>query len=126
MASVLSGPCGPEQRSAQLRLQALGVQPERRIGTEEHDTVAAGAGAPNDAGLVRGGGLPVRAGAGCRPPAGAEESADFAEIQLSHIQAFRAHHPDGSRARVSQGLVVIPTDTATPTQRARYPHPAFA
>ncbi|MEW1589653.1 LLM class flavin-dependent oxidoreductase [Micromonospora vinacea] len=50
----------------------------------------------------------------------AEESTDFAEIQLSHIRTFRAHHPDGERARVSQGLVVIPTDTATPTQRARY------
>ncbi|MEV7871065.1 LLM class flavin-dependent oxidoreductase [Streptomyces sp. NPDC088124] len=47
-------------------------------------------------------------------------AADFAEIQLSHIRAFRAHHPDGERARVSQGLVVIPTDSATPEQRARY------
>ncbi|MBK3642951.1 LLM class flavin-dependent oxidoreductase [Streptomyces sp. MBT33] len=45
---------------------------------------------------------------------------DFAEIQLSHIRAFRAHHPDGENARVSQGLVVIPTDSATPEQRARY------
>ncbi|MFI6207992.1 LLM class flavin-dependent oxidoreductase [Streptomyces sp. NPDC051041] len=45
---------------------------------------------------------------------------DFAEIQLSHIRAFRAHHPDGEAARVSQGLVVIPTDSATPGQRARY------
>ncbi|MEU0812463.1 LLM class flavin-dependent oxidoreductase [Streptomyces sp. NPDC005970] len=50
----------------------------------------------------------------------AEESEDFAEIQLSHIRAFRAHHPDGDRARVSQGLVVIPTDTASPEQRAKY------
>ncbi|GAA0435839.1 monooxygenase [Acrocarpospora corrugata] len=50
----------------------------------------------------------------------AEESEDFAEIQLSHVRAFRAHHPDGDRARVSQGLVVIPTDTATPEQRAKY------
>ncbi|MGW2835452.1 LLM class flavin-dependent oxidoreductase [Streptomyces sp. NPDC001286] len=45
---------------------------------------------------------------------------DFAEIQLSHIRAFRAHHPDGEAARVSQGLVVIPTDSASPEQRARY------
>ncbi|MFE0524811.1 LLM class flavin-dependent oxidoreductase [Streptomyces sp. NPDC058954] len=45
---------------------------------------------------------------------------DFAEIQLSHIRAFRAHHPDGENARVSQGLVVIPTDSASPEQRARY------
>ncbi|WP_329134428.1 LLM class flavin-dependent oxidoreductase [Streptomyces sp. NBC_01476] len=50
----------------------------------------------------------------------AEESEDFAAIQLSHIRTFRAHHPDGDRARVSQGLVVIPTDSATPAQRAKY------
>jgi alkanesulfonate monooxygenase SsuD/methylene tetrahydromethanopterin reductase-like flavin-dependent oxidoreductase (luciferase family) len=50
----------------------------------------------------------------------AEESEDFAEIQLSHIRMFRAHHPDGDRARVSQGLVVIPTDNASPEQRAKY------
>ncbi|MDX3227177.1 LLM class flavin-dependent oxidoreductase [Streptomyces sp. ME19-01-6] len=50
----------------------------------------------------------------------AQESEDFAEIQLSHVRTFRAHHPDGDRARVSQGLVVIPTDSATPEQRAKY------
>lgn len=50
----------------------------------------------------------------------AEESEDFAEIQLSHIRAFRAGHPDGERARVSHGLVVIPTDTASAQQRAKY------
>jgi alkanesulfonate monooxygenase SsuD/methylene tetrahydromethanopterin reductase-like flavin-dependent oxidoreductase (luciferase family) len=50
----------------------------------------------------------------------AEETADFAEIQLSHIRAFRAAHPDGDRARVSQGLVVIPTDSATASQKAKY------
>ncbi|MER6091084.1 LLM class flavin-dependent oxidoreductase [Streptomyces bluensis] len=50
----------------------------------------------------------------------AEESEDFAEIQLSHIRTFRAHHPDGDAARVSQGLVVIPTDSATREQRAKY------
>ncbi|HEX6346222.1 LLM class flavin-dependent oxidoreductase [Umezawaea sp.] len=50
----------------------------------------------------------------------AEESEDFAEIQRSHVREFRSHHPDGDRARVSQGLVVIPTDSASPEQRARY------
>ena len=50
----------------------------------------------------------------------AEESEDFADIQLSHIRTFRAHHPDGEAARVSQGLVVIPTDNATAAQRAKY------
>ncbi|GAA2483109.1 LLM class flavin-dependent oxidoreductase [Streptomyces longisporus] len=51
---------------------------------------------------------------------GGEADPDFAEIQLSHIRAFRAHHPDGDDARVSQGLVVIPTDSASPEQRAKY------
>jgi alkanesulfonate monooxygenase SsuD/methylene tetrahydromethanopterin reductase-like flavin-dependent oxidoreductase (luciferase family) len=50
----------------------------------------------------------------------AEESEDFAEIQRSQIAAFRAGHPEGARARVSQGLVVIPTDSATAQQRAKY------
>ncbi|WP_121155469.1 LLM class flavin-dependent oxidoreductase [Micromonospora pisi] len=50
----------------------------------------------------------------------AEESENFAEIQLSHIRTFREHHPDGAGARVSQGLVVIPTDSASPEQRAKY------
>ena len=50
----------------------------------------------------------------------AEEPGDFAELQLAHIRAFRAHHRDGDRARVSQGLVVIPTDTASPEQRRKY------
>ncbi|WP_030440087.1 LLM class flavin-dependent oxidoreductase [Actinoplanes subtropicus] len=50
----------------------------------------------------------------------AEESEDFADIQLSHIRTFRAHHPDGDKARVSQGLVVIPTDSATSEQKAKY------
>jgi alkanesulfonate monooxygenase SsuD/methylene tetrahydromethanopterin reductase-like flavin-dependent oxidoreductase (luciferase family) len=50
----------------------------------------------------------------------AEEAEDFAEIQLSHIRTFRANHPGGDQARVCQGLVVIPTDSATPEQRAKY------
>jgi alkanesulfonate monooxygenase SsuD/methylene tetrahydromethanopterin reductase-like flavin-dependent oxidoreductase (luciferase family) len=50
----------------------------------------------------------------------AEESEEFAEIQLSHIRTFRAHHRDGERARVSQGLVVIPTDSASAEQQAKY------
>lgn len=44
----------------------------------------------------------------------------FAEIQREQIRAFRAAHPAGSAARVSQGLVVIPTDSATAEQRDRY------
>ena len=48
----------------------------------------------------------------------AEDSVDFAEIQAGHIRAFRAAAPESSR--VSQGLVVIPTDSATDEQRAKY------
>ncbi|MCF3135498.1 LLM class flavin-dependent oxidoreductase [Streptomyces olivochromogenes] len=50
----------------------------------------------------------------------ADGTSDFASIQLSHIREFRAHHPDGEAARVSQGLVVVPTDSASPEQRAKY------
>ena len=50
----------------------------------------------------------------------AEEAEDFAETQLSHIRAFRALHPQGEQARVSQGLVVIPTDSASTHQRSKY------
>ncbi len=50
----------------------------------------------------------------------AEESEDFADIQRSQIREFRRLHPDGPDARVSQGLVVIPTDSATPAQRSKY------
>ncbi len=56
----------------------------------------------------------------------AEDAENFADIQLSHIRTFRAHHPAGEQARVSQGLVVIPTDTATAAQRAKYEQYAAA
>ncbi|TAJ48606.1 MAG: LLM class flavin-dependent oxidoreductase [Herbiconiux sp.] len=49
-----------------------------------------------------------------------ESGDDFAANQFEQVSAYRAAHPDGDRARVSQGLVVIPTDSATPTQRAKY------
>ena len=52
--------------------------------------------------------------------AGRHGRRDFAAIQLSHMRAFRAHHPDGAAARISQGLVVIPTDHATAAQSAKY------
>jgi len=50
----------------------------------------------------------------------AEEPGDFAGIQLAHIRAFRDRHRNGARARVSQGLVVIPTDSASAEQRRKY------
>lgn len=47
-------------------------------------------------------------------------SRDFATIQGEHIDAYRANHPDPEKSRVSQGLVVIPTDSATDDQIRRY------
>ncbi|MGW8815225.1 LLM class flavin-dependent oxidoreductase [Gordonia terrae] len=47
-------------------------------------------------------------------------SRNFATIQAEHIDAYRASHVDPDRARVSQGLVVIPTDSATPDQVRKY------
>lgn len=49
---------------------------------------------------------------------------DFALIQQSQIQAYKAASVAAGRApgtaRVSQGLVVIPTDSATASQQAKY------
>ncbi|MCW0214867.1 MAG: LLM class flavin-dependent oxidoreductase [Pseudonocardia sp.] len=50
----------------------------------------------------------------------AEGPGTFAEIQAAHIAAFREAHPGGAAARVSQGLVVIPTDSASAEQKAKY------
>ncbi len=51
---------------------------------------------------------------------GPDEEPDFGAIQARSIRAFRDAHPAGDAARVSQGLVVIPTDSATAEQRAKY------
>ena len=45
---------------------------------------------------------------------------DFATIQSHNIDTYLAHHPRPENARVSQGLVVIPTDSATDDQVRRY------
>src|SRR6478735_460616 len=53
-----------------------------------------------------------------------DQEPDFAQIQQSQIRAFReaaaASAQANGPARVSQGLVVIPTDTASPGQQAKY------
>ncbi|MEV3905672.1 LLM class flavin-dependent oxidoreductase [Mycobacterium sp. NPDC050551] len=51
---------------------------------------------------------------------GGTSRVDFATIQGQQIDAYRAHHPRPERARVSQGLVVIPTDSATDAQARSY------
>lgn len=48
------------------------------------------------------------------------DSFDFATIQAQNIDTYLAHHPRPETARVSQGLVVIPTDSATDDQVRRY------
>lgn len=48
---------------------------------------------------------------------------DFAEVQAAQIRAFRvaaAEHAPTASARVSQGLVVIPTDSASAAQKRKY------
>jgi alkanesulfonate monooxygenase SsuD/methylene tetrahydromethanopterin reductase-like flavin-dependent oxidoreductase (luciferase family) len=55
------------------------------------------------------------------PEAGQEP--DFAHVQQSQIRAFReaaATSEAHGQARVSQGLVVIPLDSASPGQREKY------
>lgn len=61
----------------------------------------------------------VRAEQPADQPLGGEGD-HFAAIQRAHIDRFRELHPDGGDARVSQGLVVIPTDSASRDQVARY------
>ncbi|CAN5338396.1 LLM class flavin-dependent oxidoreductase [soil metagenome] len=50
----------------------------------------------------------------------AEDDDDFARIQRAQIELFREKHPLGQAARASQGLVVIPTDSATSEQKLKY------
>ncbi len=50
-----------------------------------------------------------------------DQEPDFAGVQQSQIRAYReAAAASGNAARVSQGLVVIPTDSASPAQRQKY------
>lgn len=52
-----------------------------------------------------------------------DEVPEFASVQAGQIQAYRqaaAEHSPDATARVSQGLVVIPTDSATAAQKAKY------
>jgi len=51
---------------------------------------------------------------------GPDDPVDFAGVQAEQIRAYRAAHPAGPAARVSQGLVVVPTDSADAGQRERY------
>lgn len=50
----------------------------------------------------------------------AEEDDDFDRVQRSQIDVFHANHRLGTAARTSYGPVVIPTDSASPEQIAKY------
>ena len=49
-----------------------------------------------------------------------EGSDVFEESQRLQIDWFRSIHPRGDAARVAKGLVIVPTDHATPERRARF------
>ncbi|MFW0771856.1 LLM class flavin-dependent oxidoreductase [Paenarthrobacter nitroguajacolicus] len=50
-----------------------------------------------------------------------DQEPDFAKVQQSQIRAYRdAAAASGNTARASQGLVVIPTDSASNAQREKY------
>lgn len=52
---------------------------------------------------------------------GKDQEPDFAAVQRSQIRAYKeAAALAGNKARASQGLVVIPTDSATSGQREKY------
>jgi alkanesulfonate monooxygenase SsuD/methylene tetrahydromethanopterin reductase-like flavin-dependent oxidoreductase (luciferase family) len=55
---------------------------------------------------------------------GTDQEPDFARVQQTQIRAYREAAAASSQAqgpaRVSQGLVVIPTDSASPQQREKY------
>lgn len=52
---------------------------------------------------------------------GTDQEPDFAAVQQFQIRAYKgAAAQAGNKARVSQGLVVIPTDSASPSQREKY------
>jgi alkanesulfonate monooxygenase SsuD/methylene tetrahydromethanopterin reductase-like flavin-dependent oxidoreductase (luciferase family) len=107
-ASDLSGTRGFEQFSERVQPHSPGLG--RRVWY--------GAASADSAAWAGGQGLNLLTSSVLRvPDAG---PVDFAELQRAQIRAFRAAHPDGAAARVSQGLVVIPTDSATADQRARY------
>ncbi|TIC79393.1 LLM class flavin-dependent oxidoreductase [Nocardioides sp. GY 10127] len=110
-ASAFEGTAGIETFSRQVQPQSAGLA----------DRVWYGAGSMRSATWAASQGLNLLTSSvltGVRAAEG--ETPDFAALQAEQVRAFRAAHPDGEAARVSQGLVVIPTDSAAPEQRRRY------
>jgi alkanesulfonate monooxygenase SsuD/methylene tetrahydromethanopterin reductase-like flavin-dependent oxidoreductase (luciferase family) len=108
-ASTFSGTEGIEEFSERVEPHAPGLA----------DRIWYGAGSPGSARWAAEQGLAMLT-SNVVKAAGPDDTTGFTTIQQAQIETFRAHHPAGAAARVSQGLVVIPTDTATPGQVARY------
>ncbi|MDT9591939.1 LLM class flavin-dependent oxidoreductase [Nocardioides zeae] len=109
-ASTFSGRQGIEVFSERVEPYAPGLA----------DRVWYGGGSVRSAAWAGGQGLGFLSSNVVRFEEGVGRPDDFAGVQRAQIDAFRAAHPDPERARVSQGLVVIPTDSATPAQAERY------
>ena len=107
-ASTFSGTEGVETWSEQVQPHAAGLV--RRVWY--------GAGSTRSARWAGENGLNLLTSSVVKAPG--EGPWDFGEIQAEQVRAFRAAHPAGPAARVSQGLVVVPTDSATAAQRERY------
>jgi alkanesulfonate monooxygenase SsuD/methylene tetrahydromethanopterin reductase-like flavin-dependent oxidoreductase (luciferase family) len=108
-ASPFQGTVGIEEYSDQVQPHSPGLA----------DRIWYGAASPGSAEWAGRQGLSLLTSSVLKAP-GPDDTTDFATLQRAQIETFRAHHPAGGKARVSQGLVVIPTDTATPQQRAKY------
>ncbi|MCM0621526.1 LLM class flavin-dependent oxidoreductase [Nocardioides bruguierae] len=110
-ASPFEGTVGIETFSRQVQPQAAGLA----------ERVWYGAGSLRSVAFAAAQGLNLLTSSvltGVRAEPG--EEPDFATLQAEQVRAFRAAHPAGEAARVSQGLVVIPTDSASPEQARRY------
>ncbi|MEU6696805.1 LLM class flavin-dependent oxidoreductase [Pseudonocardia sp. NPDC046786] len=110
-ASTFSGTVGIETFSERVQPHSPGLI----------DRMWYGAGSDSSAVWAGEQGLNLLTSSVVRAPACGET--DFATIQRQQILAYRAANPAG---RVSQGLVVVPTDSATAAQRARYTEYAMA
>ncbi|MEV1294665.1 LLM class flavin-dependent oxidoreductase [Pseudonocardia sp. NPDC049635] len=104
-ASSFSGTVGIETFSERVQPHSPGLI----------DRMWYGAGSDSSAVWAGEQGLNLLTSSVVRAPASGET--DFATIQRRQILGYRAANPSG---RVSQGLVAVPTDSATAEQRARY------